>query len=269
MNGTRIATLLVLVTVAACTNPEDPDRGSCVRGSLSMEGTVSSSLDTRDCELRSTSSTRYHEEFNVQLQQGQRYVFTMRAESFTPSLELRSASDSLLTGGVVDALDASARVASLVFVAQQSGAYKLRASAVGGGTGSYSLASRANCGGSSEEIYGSATLSTTGTISASDCEISHYWLPQKSARVDLYVLYLGRGESKEITVSPQEGSSIAPVIYVRGVNGLAFHEGVAYGWTPGMLTVENTSSRDALYVLAVGGSAATPWSYTMTVEPSF
>ncbi|HET9004237.1 MAG TPA: hypothetical protein VFN39_09600 [Gemmatimonadaceae bacterium] len=275
-NAFVVAAAITSISIVACTDSNAPDTRSCVRGTLAQGASVRGTLDSRSCTTRGDLTVSYVD-YRVALVAGQRYLFTLRGENrWHPTLELISDADPAappVTGWFTDG-DASGAGATseILIVPALSGNATLRIRDVSTG-GAYALRSGV-CGGSSQEIFTSGSISAQGSIDAGDCVIHDRWLQSDSAFAETFVLYLGREELKTVSVKAR-GASIGafnPSVvvigpFVAGMGGASTRQ-VTYSSSDSLSMQVQGASQAGDYIVAVAGRTPTMMGdYTLTVGP--
>ncbi len=267
------------LTLACREGSTGPDQAACVRGALAQGAIVTGELSSADCTMTRAGVSLPYEVYTVRLSPGERYLITLHSNAaWTPILELRDTTPnhSVVAAGWSDVFVEN-RYSQLMFVAPNefpstTKTYELW---VQGDTstavGRYTLSSQL-CGGSSEEIWGTRTVVAHGVLSASDCVLHDRHMLPDSTYAHLFVLYLGRGEQKTITVTATS-AGLGPSLLLYGpgfARGGVTHRASALGDTSTTsLTIEAAASIDAAgdYIFAVGGSAfGQTGGYTMTIS---
>jgi hypothetical protein len=265
--------LATLVVLASCTDSSGPGSRNCNRGTLAAGAVVTGTLLQNACGTGGEFAATYVE-YNVSVVTGERYLFTLRSDgAWSPVLELRNDADPAAgpRTGWSDEINGAGGHSEILFVSPYTGTLTLRAGAAPGGAGAYSLRSQ-QCGGSSQEIDGSAPVSVEGSIDANDCVIHDRLMDSDSAHADTYVLYLGRNESKTITVKRRfTGDTFVPAVVLTGpfVSGDAASQRMYSVTSLDSLVVQADGGNVAgKYILAV--ASATPsavGAYVLTVSP--
>jgi hypothetical protein len=263
------------IAATSCTETSGPSEAGCNRGTLNAGATVSGTLASGTCKGTGELVQNYVE-YTTTLSSGQRYLFTLRSDSpWPPILELINDADPLAGArtGWSDEIVGTGGHSQLMFVSPYNGPVTLRVrSGLADHPGAYTLRSSL-CGGSSVEI-GATAVSSQGTIDANDCVIHDRFMDADSAHADTYVLYLGRNESKTITIKAR-GASV-------GIFKPAFVlTGPFVAGSPGSARQYTVTSLDSLsvpvdggnvagdYMLAVMGAGPTMYGdYTLAVGPT-
>jgi hypothetical protein len=263
--------LLILLATAfgvACSDSTSPNDRQCERGTVAHPAAVTGTLSASSCTFTVGATSVAYADYSVTLSQGERYQFTLTADgAWQPALELRQPQrdDSVLVTGLTDA-----KHSEILLVAPYSGAYTLRVHGAAGAVGAYTLRSSL-CGGSSQEIFSTSPVSTTGTIDASTCVVHDRFLTADSTRANLYVLYLGRQETKRITVKATSGT-LTPTFILTGPfldhNSVSSRQ-LSVAGTDSLSTTVGGGSVAGDYILAVGGAQyGQMGTYTLTVSPA-
>lgn len=263
----------VTFAVVGCNDSTSPKARTCDRGTLAHAAVTSGTLASGGCTSALESGA--WADYTVNLTDGERYLFSVRSETaWSPSLELINPADPLADRrlGWSDAVAGAGAHSELMFVSPYTGPVTLR---VRGTTnpGAYVLVSR-DCGGSSHEIFTSGTVATTGTIGTDDCVMHDRLLAPDSAHIETFVLYLGRYESKTVTVKAR-GASVGifhPMIaaegpFIVGLGGLP-NRMVATSSGDSLSVYVNGTGVAGDFILAVGGRTSSDFGdYTLTVGP--
>jgi hypothetical protein len=268
---------LSLVFVAAflvttCADSTSP-RGTCFRGTLGAEAVESGTVAANDCAFTVQGGKVGYADYRVHLDQGQRYLFTLSTTGqWQPTLQLLQPQhdDSIMVAGWSDTDGIDVRTSEILFVPPYSGTFTLRVISNSGTNGSYTLRSR-SCGGSSTEIFGDTPIGTSGTISGSSCVVHDRFLDADSTHADLFVLYLGRNESKVISVKRTSGT-LAPAFILTGPflerpAGFSRQVTVAAGDSVSSTVTGGNVAGD--YILAVGAARYEQYGgYQLVVSPA-
>lgn len=267
--------LATLASAASCTDSSGPGAPVCNRGTLAPGATLSGTLARNACTNPVTGgAAQTYLDYNVTVVSGERYLFTLQSESaWSPVLELINPNDPAAgpRTGWSDGTATAGSHSEILFVSPYNGTLTLRVTAGAGGVGAYSLRSQ-QCGGNSQEIAGTGSVSAEGSIDAADCVIHDRVMDNDSAHADTYVLYLDRNEVKSIKVKRRfVGDSFVPAIVFTG----PFVSG-----EPASDTEYSVTSLDSLvvqvgagnvagrYILAVAGRTPnTIGAYVLTVSP--
>ena len=258
------------VAASSCTDTSAP-KAACDRGALSVGATATGTL-AHACTTSGEFSETYVD-YQVNLLSGERYLFTVRSESdWKPALYLVAPSGLRLPGWS-DLNSGTGAHSELFFVSPYNGPVTLRIVTANGRVGGYTLRST-QCGGSSTEIDTDGTVSTDGTIAATDCVVHDRYLPHDSTHADSYVLYLDRDETKTVTVTARGASAdtFHPAIIVSGpyVGGASTSSQHTVGTiSANSLTMQVTGGNQAGdYILGIGGASPGDFGdYTLTVGP--
>lgn len=277
---TRLIAAIAAVTfaVAGCsdsTSPKPkPTVQNCDRGTLAHWVVTSGTLASGACTSALESGA--YADYKVYLSDGQRYFFSVRSETdWSPSLELINPADPLADRrfGWPDQVAGAGAHSVLMFVSPYTGPVTLRVRSTAGNPGPYVLTS-SECGGSQQEIFTSGTLSTFSDISPGDCVLHDRLLAPDSAHVDLFVLYLGRYETKTVTVKARGASAgiFHPMValegpFVIGEGGLPSRM-IAMASGDSLSVQVSGAGVAGDYMLAIGGrSSADLGDYTLTIGP--
>lgn len=268
------ATVFAFVGCKDSTSPKPKPVQNCDRGTLAHWVVVSGTLASGACTSALESGA--YADYKVYLTDGGRYFFSVRSETdWSPSLELINPADPLadVRFGWPDQVAGAGAHSVMMFVSPYTGPVTLRVRSTTSNPGAYVLAS-SECGGSQQELFFSGTLSTFSTIDRSDCILHDRVLSPDSAHVNLYVLYLGRYETKTVTVKARGASAgvFHPLValegpFVIGLGGLPDRMiSVASGDSLSVLVTGTGVAGD--YMLAVGGRSSTDLGeYTLTIGP--
>ena len=264
--------IAAVIIVVACSDSTSP-RQACVRGTLSAGAVESGTVAANDCAFNVLGSKVGYTDYRVELEQGERYLFTLAASGlWQPTLQLLQPQhdDSIMVAGWADSDGIDVRTSEILFVPPYSGTFTLRVISNSGTNGSYTLRSR-SCGGSSTEIFGNTPISTSGTISATSCVVHDRFLDADSIHADLFVLYLGRNESKVITVKRTSGN-LVPAFIVTGPfleRPSGFSRQVSIAAVDSMSSTVTGGNVAGDYILAVGASRyEQTGGYQLTVSPT-
>jgi hypothetical protein len=260
--------------VTSCTETSGPSEGGCNRGTLTAGGTVSGTLSSGACTGTGEFAQTYVD-YTTTLSAGQRYLFTLRSdEAWPPVLELLNSADpSAPRTGWSDDIAGSGAHSQLLFVSPYNGPVTLRVtSGLAQRPGAYTLKSSI-CGGSNVEI-GATAVSAEGAIDASDCVIHDRLMDADSAYADTYILYLGRNESKTITIKARGASAgifkpgfVLTGPFVAGDAGLRWQYTVSSIDSLSVPVDGGPTAGD--YMLAVtGATPSTFGEYTLIVRPT-
>lgn len=269
------AVAAVTFAVAGCNDSTSPEAKTCDRGTLAHAAVTSGTLASGACTSPLESGA--WADYTVNLTDGERYLFSVRSETpWTPTLELINPADPLadVRLGWSDAVAGAGAHSDLMFVSPYTGPVILRVRGTGSNPGAYVLASR-DCGGSSQEIFTPGTIATTGTIGTDDCAMHDRLLAPDSAHIETFVLYLGRYETKTVTVKARGASAgiFHPLIaaegpFVVGMGGLP-NRMVATSSGDSLSVYVNGTGVAGDYILVVGGrTSADVGDYTLTVGPA-
>jgi len=272
-----IASAACLLALAGCTDSTSPKpkaAQNCDRGTLAHWVVTSGTLASGACT--SALEGGAYADYTVYLSDGQRYFFSVRSETpWTPSLELINPADPLADRrfGWSDEVAGAGAHSVLMFVSPYTGPVTLRVRSASSNAGGYVLSS-SECGGSQQEIFTSGTLSTFSWIDRSDCVLHDRLLSPDSAHVDLFVLYLGRYETKTVTVKARGTSAgiFHPMVavegpFVVGLGGLPDRM-IALGSSDSLSVMVSGAGVAGDYMLAIGGRSSTDLGeYTLTIGP--
>ena len=267
--------IALAATGTACTETSGPADQGCHRGTLTAGGTVSGTLASGACTGSGEFAATYSD-YTTTLVAGERYLFTLRSDApWPPVLQLINSADPAAgarTGWSDDIVGTGAH-SQLMFVSPYNGPVTLRVtSGLAEHLGAYTLQA-SQCGGSSIEI-GATAVSAQGTIDANDCVIHDRVADADGSHADTYVLYLGRNESKTITIEARGASA--------GVFKPAFIlTGPFVAGSPSSERQYTVTSLDSLSVPVDGGNVAGDYmlavmgagpgvfgDYTLTVGPT-
>ena len=266
------------VALAACSDSTAPNPANCERGALAIGALVQGKLDKQSCLVTTGSVAERHVDYKVALMAGNRYLFTLRSETaWHPVLDLindAAPTTPPITGWFTDgSTSGSGAYAELMIVAPFSGTATLRIRGTDVVGSAYTLRSTA-CGGSPHEIFISGSVSTQGTIDATDCMIHDRWLESDSARAETFVLYLGRDEIKTVSVKARGASAglFKPGIVVTGPYVLGGGSGsmrqVTYSSSDSLsMQVQGTSQAGDYIVAVTGRTPSSTGDYTLTIGP--
>lgn len=269
------SSVAVLVLLSACADGSlGPNRLPCARGVLPRPASVSSTIDGSSCTMVEGSTRPLYADYDVDLTDGERYVFTVRStDAWQPLLELRdpSTGERIASGWVTGDARAGS-TAELLYVAPRSGRFTLRVREGDAGVGRYTLRSQV-CGGSSEEIFSPQTVGTESTIDAADCVVHDRWLPRDSAHAETFVVYVNRAETKRVTLAGRgagaadfRGAIIVVGPFERGSS--SWTRAIAGGASTVSLDLTGPSDMGGTYiVVAAGNTISNLGGYTMTVGP--
>ncbi|NUO63426.1 MAG: hypothetical protein HOQ11_17550 [Gemmatimonadaceae bacterium] len=265
--------MAALVLVAACSDAPVGPRGlPCARGTLARGTGVESTIAGSACTTTEGSATRAYADYDVDLTEGERYVFTLRSsDAWKPLLELRDPSTgAFVRSGWVTGAGEAGTTAEMLYVAPQSGRFTLRVREADSGAGAYTLHSQI-CGGSSTEIFSSQTVGAEGTIDAADCVVHDRWLDADSAHAETFVVYVNRAETKRVTLAARGGSTFVGAVIVVGAferDASAWTRAVASGASQVSLDLTGPSDKGGTYmIVAAGNTIANLGDYTLTVGP--
>jgi hypothetical protein len=263
-----------LAVAASCTDTNGPSL-SCNRGTLAPGALVTGTLSRNACTTNGGGEfAQTYVDYNVIVTSGERYLFTLTSEAaWRPQLELHNDADPGAGPrlGRSDDINGAGAHSEILFVSPYNGKLRLRVTAALGGLGEYSLRSQ-QCGGSSQEITGTGTVSAEGSIDATDCVVHERLMANDSAHADTYVVYLGRNEAKTIKVQERfVGDGFVPAIVFTGpfVVGDAASILTYSVTTLDSLVVQVQGGNVAGdYILAVAGrTPTTGGAYVLTVGP--
>lgn len=266
--------LATFTAAAACTDTNGPDSLTCNRGTLTSGALLTGTLARDACTTGGQFAQTYLD-YNVNVTSGERYLFTLRSESaWKPVLELHNDADPGAGSrtGWSDEITGVGGHSEILFVSPYNGTLTLRVTGTGGGLGAYSLRSQ-QCGGSSQEINGTAAVSAEGSITANDCVVHDRFMDNDSSHADTYVVYLDRNQVKTVKVKQRfTGDGFVPSIVLTGpfVSGDAATERMYSVTTLDSLVVQvgggNVAGR---YILAVAGRTPNTFgAYVLTVGPA-
>lgn len=267
------AVAATFLMVAGCNDSTSPKAQNCDRGTLAHAGVASGTLASGACTSALESGA--YANYTVNLSDGERYLFSVRSETaWSPELELINPADPLAITrlGWPDMVAGAGAHSDLAFVSPYTGPVTLRVRGRNN-PGAYVLTSR-QCGGSSQEIFTSGSISTSGTISADDCVLHDRLLAPDTARVETFVLYLGRYETKTVTVKARGASagSFHPMVmlegpFVVGDGGLPSRM-IALASGDSLSVQVSGTGVAGDYALVIGGrSSADLGDYILTVGP--
>lgn len=264
--------LLAALTAACSDSPLAPGL-PCARGSLAYGAAVTSTLATTSCTESELGTPRAYADYDVDLVDGQRYMFTVRStDAWKPDLELRDPiTGARIITGWATGTGETGTTAEILYVAPQSGRFTLRVIEGDHGKGTYSLRSQ-SCGGSSQEIFSATTVSIPGTIDAADCVLHDRWLDADSAHAKTYVLYVNRAEVNRVSLvargaSPFVGSVVIVGPFERDASGSM--RAVSSSGANSYFDFTGPSDKGGTYMVAVTGSTfANLGDYTLSVGPA-
>ena len=268
------STLVVLaaLAVACADNPVGPRGLPCARGALAYGAAVTSTLATTSCTESELGPARAYADYDVDLVQGSRYMFTVRStDAWKPDLQLRDPATGLrITTGWATGTGEAGTSAEILYVAPQSGHFTLRVVEGDKGRGAYSLRSQ-SCGGSSQEIFSAQTVSAQGTIDAADCALHDRWLDADSAHAETYVVYVNRAEVKRVSLvargaSPFVGAVVIVGPFERDASGSM--RAVSSSGANSYFDFTGPSDKGGTYMIAVvGRTFANLGDYALSVGP--